>query len=72
LLGGKLARFGAIWRSVLADVESARMKKDGDEIEETAQEARQGVNVAGMTSVLFVSLGLAVVILAALWFFFMR
>ena len=40
------------------------MFKIGDEIHETAEEARDGVDVKGMTSELFVSLAMIVVLLA--------
>ncbi len=48
------------------------MEKDGDRIIETATEAREAVNVKGVTTVLGVSIALAVVALAAAWWFFAR
>ncbi len=45
------------------------MFKKGDEVHESAQEARQGVNVKGMTTVLWLSLGLVIVIFGGLlWY----
>ena len=48
------------------------MQKNGDQIRETDVEAREGVNVKGMTTVLTVSIALAIVGLAALWWYFTR
>lgn len=48
------------------------MHKDGDEIEETATEARASVNVRGMTTVLFASIGLVLVLFLCIWFFWMH
>ncbi|CAM3124175.1 hypothetical protein SPAN111604_04885 [Sphingomonas antarctica] len=48
------------------------MHKDGDQIHETADEARDAVDVPGMTLVLGISLGLAIVILSAIWIFWVR
>jgi hypothetical protein len=45
---------------------------DGEQIHETATEASGAVNVKGMTTVLFISLGLAIVILSAVWIFWIR
>lgn len=45
---------------------------DGEQIHETATEASGAVNVRGMTSVLAISLGLAIVILSAVWIFWVR
>ena len=46
------------------------VEKDGDRITETATEAREAGNVKGVTTVLGVSMALAVVALAAAWWFF--
>ncbi len=48
------------------------MEKDGDKIIETATEAREAVNVKGVTTVLTVSILLAVIGMAAAWWFFAR
>lgn len=48
------------------------MYKDGDEIHETATEAREGVNVKGMTTVLFGSIGLVCLLFFAVWYFWMH
>lgn len=48
------------------------MHKDGDQIHETADEARDAVDVKGMTSVLVISMGLAIVILSAVWIFWVK
>ncbi|MBA2588979.1 MAG: hypothetical protein H0U98_10180 [Alphaproteobacteria bacterium] len=48
------------------------MEKDGDKIIETATEAREAVNVKGVTTVLTLSIALAVIALAAVWWFFAR
>lgn len=48
------------------------MFKIGDEIHETAQEARGGVNVVGMTTVLFVSLALLAALFTAAYLFWAR
>jgi hypothetical protein len=46
------------------------MHVQGDHIEETPTEARQGQNIKGMTTVLRVSFGLAVVALAVVLLFY--
>lgn len=43
------------------------MEKQGDEIHETTTEARAGVNVKGMTTVLVVSIVLVIVAFAAIY-----
>ncbi len=49
------------------------MRRDDDgTIHETGTEAREGVDVKGMTSVLFVSLALVVVLFGAVYWFWMR
>lgn len=48
------------------------MRRIGDEIEETGVEAREGVDVKGMTTVLWVSLALVIVLLLAVWLFWQR
>jgi hypothetical protein len=40
-----------------------------NEVHESAIEARGGTNVPGMTTVLFASLGLAIIVLGAVWLF---
>ena len=45
---------------------------DGEQIHETATEASGAVNVPGMTTVLAISLGLAIIILSAVWIFWVR
>lgn len=45
------------------------MYKDGDEIHETGTEAREAVNVKGMTTVLFGSIALVVILFLAVWYF---
>jgi len=48
------------------------MYKEGDEIHETGDEARDAVNVKGMTTVLFGSIGLVVVLFIAVYLIWMR
>ncbi len=48
------------------------MEKEGDRIIETATEAREGVNVKGVTTVLVVSIILAIVGMAVAWWFLAR
>jgi uncharacterized membrane protein len=48
------------------------MHKEGEEIHETPTEARAGVNVRGMTTVLFVSIALILVLFLGIWLFVMR
>lgn len=43
------------------------MHKDGDQIDVTEQEASGGVKNQGVRYVLAISLGLAIVILSAMW-----
>ncbi len=45
------------------------MEKDGDRIIETATEAREAVNVKGVTSVLGISIALAVIAGILVWWF---
>jgi hypothetical protein len=45
------------------------VEKDGDRIVETATEAREAVNVKGVTTVLGVSIALAVIAGIAVWWF---
>lgn len=47
-------------------------KDDDGRIHETTDEAREGTEVKGMTSVLFVSIALVIVLFAAIWWFWMR
>ncbi len=46
------------------------MEKDGDQIIETATEAREAVNVKGVTTVLVLSIVLAIAAMAAVWWYF--
>lgn len=48
------------------------MERDGDQIRETGDEAREGVDVKGMTTVLWVSVALVVVLFGLIWWFWMR
>lgn len=48
------------------------MHKEGDEIHETGDEARDAVDVPGMTWVLFGSIALVVLLFAGIWYFWMR
>ena len=45
------------------------MYKEGNEIYETGDEARDAVDIPGMTWVLFGGIGLVMVAFAAVWFF---
>ncbi len=45
------------------------MEKEGDHIVETATEAREAVNVKGVTTVLGVSIALAVIAGIVVWWF---
>ena len=45
------------------------MKKEGDTIVEAPTEAREAVNVKGMTTVLWASIALAIVAMAVAWWF---
>jgi hypothetical protein len=45
------------------------MHKDGDHIDVTEQEASGGIKNQGVRYVLAISLGLAIVILSAMWMF---
>ncbi|MES2753282.1 MAG: hypothetical protein V4659_01315 [Pseudomonadota bacterium] len=47
------------------------MHKDGEEIHESDVEAKAGVNVKGMTTVLTVSTALVIVAFVAVYFFWM-
>lgn len=47
------------------------MHKEGDEIHETETEAKAGVEVKGMTTVLFVSIILVVVAFLGIYFLWM-
>jgi hypothetical protein len=46
------------------------MQVQGEHVEETPTEARQGQNIKGMTTVLRVSIGLAVLALAVVLLFY--
>ncbi len=46
------------------------MEKDGDRIIETTTEAREAVNVKGVTTVLVLSIVLAVAAMGAIWWYF--
>ena len=48
------------------------VEKDGDRIIETATEAREAVNVKGVTSVLGISIALAIIAMAAVWYFVIK
>ena len=45
------------------------MDEDGEQINETAEEAREGVNVPGMVPVLIVSVIVVILVLAGVWLF---
>ncbi len=45
------------------------VKKEGDQIVETTTEAREAVNVKGVTTVLTLSIALAVIAIAVAWWF---
>lgn len=47
-------------------------KGEEGRIHETTDEAREGTDVKGMTSVLYVSVALVVVLFAGVWWFWMR
>jgi hypothetical protein len=46
------------------------VEKDGDRIIETTTEAREAVNVKGVTTVLVLSIVLAVAAMGAIWWYF--
>jgi hypothetical protein len=46
------------------------VEKDGDRIVETATEAREAVNVKGVTTVLVLSIALAIAAMAGVWWYF--
>ncbi len=48
------------------------MDNDEEQITESAEEAREGVNVPGMVPVLIVSIVVVILVLAAVWLFSQR
>jgi hypothetical protein len=48
------------------------VEKEGDRIVETTTEAREAVNVKGVTTVLTVSIALAVIAIVIAWWIFAR